>query len=311
MARGPVLFIGETLVDLICERPVSGWSEAGPFVPHCGGAPTNAAIVAARCGTAVALGGGVGDDQWGDWLAARLTAERVGLEWWARLPGVRTAVAFDVIDLDAVPDFLIYGDGIEPAVRALEPRLGDAVAACSAVELGSNTLVGEGEREVCRRARALALDAGLPLVVDVNLRLHRWASAEEAVAVVRELCTGALLVKLSREEAALLGGEGDPARAAEAVCASLGVRLAVVTLGADGALLRGDARADAPGVAARVVDTTGAGDAVTGVLVAALAAGGFDPQAAADALPCAVEVAARSTEAYGAVEALPARIPLG
>jgi len=311
MARGPVLFIGETLVDLICERPVSGWSEAGPFVPHCGGAPTNAAIVAARCGTAVALGGGVGDDQWGDWLAARLTAERVGLEWWARLPGVRTAVAFDVIDLDAVPDFLIYGDGIEPAVRALEPRLGDAVAACSAVELGSNTLVGEGEREVCRRARALALDAGLPLVVDVNLRLHRWASAEEAVAVVRELCTGALLVKLSREEAALLGGEGDPARAAEAVCASLGVRLAVVTLGADGALLRGDARADAPGVAARVVDTTGAGDAVTGVLVAALAAGGFDPQAAADALPRAVEVAARSTEAYGAVEALPARIPLG
>ena len=116
----PVLFIGETLVDLICERPVSGWSEAGPFVPHCGGAPTNAAIVAARCGAEVALGGGVGDDQWGDWLAARLTEERVGLEWWARLPGVRTAVAFDVIDLDAVPDFLIYGDGIEPAVRAAE-----------------------------------------------------------------------------------------------------------------------------------------------------------------------------------------------
>jgi len=306
----PALFIGETLVDLICERPVSGWSEAGPFVPHCGGAPTNAAIVAARCGAEVALGGGVGDDQWGDWLAARLTAERVGLEWWARLPGVRTAVAFDVIDLDALPDFLIYGDGIEPAVRALEPRLEDAIGACCAVELGSNTLVGDGEREVCRRARALALDAGLPVVVDVNLRLHRWASTDEAVAVVRELCTGALLVKLSREEASLLGEEEDPADAAEAVCASLGVRLAVVTLGADGALLRGDAHADAPGVAARVLDTTGAGDAVTGVLVAALAAGGFDPQAAADALPRAVEVAARSTEAYGAVEALPARIGL-
>jgi len=308
--RPPVLFIGETLVDLICERPVPGWSEAGPFVPHCGGAPTNAAIVAARCGAPVALGGGVGDDQWGDWLAARLTEERVGLEWWARLPGVRTAVAFDVIDLDAVPDFLIYGDGIEPAVRALEPRLEEAIGGCSAVELGSNTLVGEGEREVCRRARALAAEAGRPVVVDVNLRLHRWGSADEAVAVVRELCAGALLVKLSREEAALLGGDEDPARAAEAVSASLGVRLAVVTLGADGALLRGDASADAPGIAARVVDTTGAGDAVTGVLVAALEASGFEPQAAAEALPRAVEVAAGSTEAYGAVEALPARISL-
>ena len=55
---------------------------------------------------------------------------------------------------------------------------------------------------------------------------------------------------------------------------------------------------------------TGAGDAVTGVLVAALAAADFEPQAAADALERAVAIAAGSTEAYGAVEALPARIEL-
>ena len=75
---GPVLFIGETLVDLICERPVADWSEADAFVPHCGGAPTNAAIVAARCGAAVAIGGGVGDDQWGRWLAERLRRSASG-----------------------------------------------------------------------------------------------------------------------------------------------------------------------------------------------------------------------------------------
>jgi sugar/nucleoside kinase (ribokinase family) len=112
------------------------------------------------------------------------------------------------------------------------------------------------------------------------------------------------------DEAKLLSGEDDPARAAEAICASLGVRLTVVTLGADGALARGEATADAPGVPARVVDTTGAGDAVTGVLVAALAAADFEPRAAADALGRAVAIAASSTEAYGAVEALPARIEL-
>lgn len=306
----PVLFIGETLVDLICERPVSDWSEAGPFVPHCGGAPTNAAIVAARCGAAAALGGGVGDDQWGRWLAERLTEERVGLEWWARLPGVRTAVAFDVIDEDAVPDFLIYGEGIEPAMQALEPRLADAVGSCAAIELGSNTLVGERERAVCREARSLALRASKPVIVDVNLRLHRWPDAQACTDVVREFCADALLVKVNGEEARLLSGEDDPARAAEAICSSLGVRLTVVTLGADGALARGAASADAPGVRAEVVDTTGAGDAVNGVLVAALAASGFDPHAAADALPVAVATAARSTEAYGAVEGLPERIRL-
>jgi sugar/nucleoside kinase (ribokinase family) len=306
----PVLFIGETLVDLICERPVADWSEADAFVPHCGGAPTNAAIVAARCGAAVAIGGGVGDDQWGRWLAERLTEERVGLDWWSRLPGVRTAVAFDVIDEQAVPDFLIYGEGIEPAMRSLEPRLADAVGACAALELGSNTLVGELEREVCRAARSLALHDGRPVIVDVNLRLHRWSDPQTGTDVVREFCEDALLVKVNGDEARLLSGEDDPARAAESICASLGVRLTVVTLGADGALARGEATADAPGVPARVVDTTGAGDAVTGVLVAALAAADFEPRAAADALERAVAIAASSTEAYGAVEALPARIEL-
>ena len=223
---------------------------------------------------------------------------------------MQTAVAFDVIDEQAVPDFLIYGEGIEPAMQALEPRLPEAVGSCAAIELGSNTLIGEHEREVCRQARSLALRAGKPVIVDVNLRLHRWPDPQTGADVVREFCEGALLVKVNGEEAQLLSGEDDPVRAAEAICSSLGVRLTVVTLGPDGALARGAASADAPGVRAQVVDTTGAGDAVTGVLVAALAAAGFDPKAAADALPVAVTTAARSTEAYGAVEALPAQIPL-
>ena len=301
----PVFFIGETLVDLICEHPVADWSQADAFVPHCGGAPTNAAIVAARCGAEVALGGGVGDDQWGRWLESRLLAERIDLRWWARLPGVQTAVAFVAIDEHAVPDFVIYGQGIEPALLALAPKLDDAVGACAAVELGSNTCVGEQERAVSERARELALSGGKPVVVDVNLRLHRWPETEAALAVVRRVCTEAFLVKVSGEEARLLTGETEPARAAEQLCAALGAKLAVVTLGVDGALLRGAARADVAGRPARVVDTTGAGDAVTGVLVAALAASGFDPEAAAEALPRAVAVAAQSTEAYGAVEALP------
>jgi sugar/nucleoside kinase (ribokinase family) len=49
------------------------------------------------------------------------------------------------------------------------------------------------------------------------------------------------------------------------------------------------------------VDTTGAGDAVTGVLLAALARTGFYPAALAAQLPDAVAEAARATERYGAL----------
>jgi fructokinase len=307
---GPVLFLGETLVDLICERPLESWSQADSFVPHCGGAPTNAAIVSARCGARVALAGGVGDDHWGRWLEDRLRAENIDLRWWKRLPGVQTGVAFDVIDPLGVPDFLIYGQGIEPALEALEPELEAAISASAALELGSNTLLGERERAISLRARELILEAGKPLVVDVNLRLSRWVSPAQAVNTVLLLCAGAFLVKVNREEAQLLSGESDPARGAEALCARLGARIVVVTLGAEGALLRGETRTGADGIRADAVDTTGAGDVFLGVLVAALAAADFDPGAAAEALPLALATAARSTERYGALDALPSSIEL-
>ncbi len=307
---GPVLFLGETLVDLICERPLENWSQADSFVPHCGGAPTNAAIVSARCGAQVALAGGVGDDHWGRWLEDRLRAEKIDLRWWKRLPAVQTAVAFDAIDVLGVPEFLIYGQGIEPALEALEPELEAAVSASAAVELGSNTLVGEHERAVSLRAHELALEADKPLIVDVNLRLGRWERPAEAVDAVLSICTGAFLVKVNREEARLLSGESDPARGAEVLCARFGARVVVVTLGAEGALIRGETTANAGGAPAEVVDTTGAGDAFLGVIVAALTVSGFDPVAAAETLPLATTIAARSTERYGAVDALPSSITL-
>lgn len=306
----PVLFIGETLVDLICERHIGDWSEADTFTPHCGGAVTNEAIVAARCGAAVALGGGVGDDQWGHWLERRLLEEQVDLRWWSRLRGKETAVAFVVIDEHAMPEFLIYGRGIEGAMKSLGPGIDEAVGSSAAVMLGSNTLVGESEREISRRAQKLALSAGKPILFDVNLRLHRWRSPEAAADVVKMFCEGALLVKMNGDEARLLTGEDDPTAAAEVLCSSLGVRIAVVTLGANGAVMRGEARTEADGIEASVVDTTGAGDALTGVLVAALAVANFDPKAAAQALPLAVEIAARATEGFGATDSIPRSISL-
>src|SRR4051812_8678813 len=53
----PVLCLGEALVDLVCERPISGLAEADAFVPPAGGALANVAVIAARHGASVALAG--------------------------------------------------------------------------------------------------------------------------------------------------------------------------------------------------------------------------------------------------------------
>ncbi|HKG16120.1 MAG TPA: PfkB family carbohydrate kinase, partial [Solirubrobacteraceae bacterium] len=197
--------------------------------------------------------------------------------------------------------FQIYGDGIAATVRAVGEELPAAVAAAEALFFSSNTLAGRTERDLTLAARDRALELGRPVLFDPNLRLHRWPSLGEAVAEANRCVPGALLVRCNRTEAELMTGETDPERAAETLLGA-GARIVVVTLGADGALLRGEASARTPGCPARVVSTVGAGDVFTGVLLAHLAQSSFDPAAAAAGLPHAVRESARATERWGAVE---------
>jgi fructokinase len=296
----PALCLGEAIVDLVCEHPVSSLAEADAFSPRFGGATANVAVMAARHGADVALAGGAGADPWGEWLLDRLREEGVATDWFALVPGLATPIAFATIAPDGEPTFLIYGEGIEATIATVGPRLDDALASASGLFFGSNTLVGEVERSLTMAARAGALARGLPVVFDPNLRLPRWRDSSAAVAAALTCVEDALLVKLNRAEAELLTGEPEPARAAEALVGA-GARAVVVTLGADGAVMRGAADAEVPGVPARPVSTVGAGDALAGVLLARLSQAEWAPEAAAAALPEAVTVAARVTEQWGAV----------
>jgi sugar/nucleoside kinase (ribokinase family) len=302
------LCLGEALVDLVCERAVPHLADADCFVPHAGGAVANAAVAAARCGGGVALAGGAGDDAWGEWLEARFEREGVQLDWFERPAGSNTPLAFVTVDQLGEPDFAIYGSSIPDMLAHIEPDLERAVESCDAVLLGSNSMVGERERTISLTARGLALRTGKPLLFDPNLRLQRWSDPREAISVVRSVCNEALLVKVNRAEGELITGEADPGDAAEAIC-ELGATVAVVTLGADGAIARGAVERNVEGVAVDPVDSTGAGDVVTGVLVAALGNANFDPTVVGDALAVAVEAASRSTEGWGAIDSLPDPMP--
>ena len=282
-------------MDLVCERPVRSLTEADAFVPHFGGATANVAVNAARRGASVSLFGGVGDDPWGHWLRSALEREGVGTEHFRLRPGGTTPLAFVTVDEQGEPAYAFYGDPFGAAAAEAAADLEAAVSAASGLLFASNTLVGGAEREATLRARERALALDLDVWFDPNLRLERWASADEAVEVARACVPGSRVVKANRAEAELLTGETDPGRAAEALAAA-GARLVVVTLGAKGAVVRGEATADVPGVPARPVSTVGAGDAFFGVLLARL-----EPDGPEAALHAAVETAARVTERWGAI----------
>lgn len=301
---GPLrtLCLGEALVDLVCEAPAATLGDARAFVPHPGGATANVAVAAARSGASVALAGGAGDDAWGAWLRERLAAEGVELEHFHLRSGQQTAVAFVTVDAAGEPSYAIYGAGIEAAVAALGEAAEDAAAAADAFFFASNTLVTEPERVVTLAARRAALHAGRPVVFDPNLRLHRWPDPHVAAEIAGACVEGAFLVKCNAEEAELITGFAEPMDAAAALLAR-GARHAVVTLGPAGAVLActDGTRHRAAGVPARVVCTTGAGDAVAGALLAALAAAAYDPAVLPGALDRAMALGARATECWGAL----------
>jgi len=295
------LCLGEALIDLICERPISELTAADAFVPHFGGAVSNVAVVAARDGASVALAGGAGDDDWGRWLRARLEREGVDVSLFELIEGTGTPLALVAVDAHGEPSYEIYGEAIATVVHALAGRVDEAVRDSGALFISSNTLVGAEERSVTMRARELSIELERPVIFDPNLRLHRWPSHAAAAAAANACVPGALLVRANRAEAAMMTGERDPDRAALGLV-EMGARCALITLGAAGAVLRGEARADVSGVPARVISTVGAGDVLSGTLLARLAASGFDPSAIVAALPDAVEQSARACERWGALE---------
>ena len=120
------------------------------------------------------------------------------------------------------------------------------------------------------RARELALEAEVPVVLAVRLRLERWRSRADAMATIDACVPGALLVCADAAEAELLTGERDPERAALAL-RKAGARLVLIALGADGAILRGEQQATVPGPAAGA-------DALSGVVLGRLALAGYYPE---------------------------------
>jgi sugar/nucleoside kinase (ribokinase family) len=299
------LCLGEAIVDLICERPGASFADADRFAAHLGGVIANTAVFAARAGAPAAIAGAVGDDRWGRWLRARLDDELVDVSLLRPRPGEATQLAFVALDEAGEPEYRLYPAAASPLAGITTELLDEAVGGASTLLITSNTLSEPVERSLTMHARARALSLGRPIVLDCNLRLHRWPSQRAAVEALRACLPGTQLFHANGSEATALTGERDPDRAADSLTRS-GVRLVVLTLGPDGVIVRSPGGQGFSGRVAPVAvrSAIGAGDAFTGTLLAAVAIDRRDDVGAAvrDALPAALRVAAGACETWGACD---------
>ncbi len=287
-----VIVVGDLLYDMLARVEGSVAFGTDTFVrihAAAGGSGANAAAWLALSGVETHFVGRVGDDVLGAALAGEL--EEIGVEaHLARDSSLATGKVFVLVD-GAGERTMITDRG---AGEALSPEdLPETLFRGGHLHLSGYVFSGGSRRETGLRALRLAREGGMSVSVDPSS-----VPLLEAVGPGRflEWTRGADLCFPNLEEGALLTGLEDPGRVAEALLSHY--TGAALKLGAEGALYAGadGERVRLPAAPARVVDTTGAGDA----LCAGFLAGRLSGDPAAGALRRGVELAARAVERLGA-----------
>lgn len=305
--------LGEALIDFVSTEPVASVAEAPAFVPAPGGSPANCAVALARLGVKTGFVGKVGDDPFGHLLASTLARNGVDVGNLAFDAEARTALAFVALDAVGRPDYVFFRH--PSADMRLRPDELDAgyLSSARVFHTGSIILSAEPSRSTAIAALRIASEAGLLVSLDPNVRMSLWSSPEELRRVMLPLLPLTDVVKLSEEDLSPLVGTSDPTEG----CARLrerGARLVVVTRGEDGCFCQNALGSQlVPGWQVDVVDTTGAGDAFMGGLLAGLLAIGatsgrpetISPSSLLPVLRLANGVGALTTTVRGAIPALP------
>lgn len=283
-----IVVLGSANMDLVVRQPRlphPGETMFGSsFDTVAGGKGLNQAIAAARVGGDVAFLGAVGGDAFG--AALRETLAHAGVDVSGVALVERPTGTAHISVLDGGENAIV----VVPDANGVELPLDDAQRAAI---LAARYLVVQFERP-------------LPLVASaVAFARANGVTTVVTPAPVLPLPHGFLddvdILVPNAAEARELAGVDDEADAARALSARVGT--VVVTRGARGALVArgGEIVAEVPAHPVTPVDTTGAGDTFTGVLVARLAAGDAEPEA----LRAASVAAALATTRAGASTSMP------
>lgn len=285
-----IVVLGSANMDLVVRQPrftAPGETILGTgFSTVPGGKGLNQAVAAARAGAEVAFLGAVGDDDFGRRLRAQLEADGVEASGLARVD-VPTGTAHIAVTDDGENAIVVV-----PGANHAHEHLDDAMrAAISAAEV-----------------LLLQLERPLPLVAEALAfaRAHgvRTVLTPAPVAPLDPAVLGLVdLLVPNAGEARELSGEADELAAAHAL--AQGSTTVLVTRGSRGALLvePGAAPREFPARRVEAVDTTGAGDTFTGVLVAWITAGA----SLDEAITAATVAAAIAVTRAGATSSMPSR----
>lgn len=312
-----VICLGEALIDFIPFESGCPLEDVTAFRKAPGGAPANVAAGLSKLGATGAFLGKVGDDPFGHFLAD--TFERNGVDVSHMLfdRSALTGLAFVSLSAEGVPQFMFYRNPSADMLLRPEEIRPELIRSARAFHYGSITLISEPSKSATEAAVECALDAGLLVSYDPNLRKPLWPSLDVAKEQMLAAMAWPHVVKMSEEELSFLSDTSDLSDGSNRLIRAYpNLRLIAVTMGGEGCWYRtASVEGRMPAFKVEVVETTGAGDGFVAGMLSCLLAKIGRPEDLADlsaddlrgVFRFANAVAALTTTKPGAITALPCR----
>lgn len=301
-----LISIGEALIDQIKQ----GVKLVGKFT---GGAPTNVAAMVASLGQPAVLLTKIGDDDEGKIILQTLQHKGVDTQHIKVTDAHDTTVAKVQVDKKGQRTFTFDRRNAADLFLTKEDIDASIFEAGDILHFGSVNLVPSLMRKAHEFAIDLAKKHNLILSFDPNLRFNLWPSPLALRETIKEFMVGVDLLKVTEEELNFIFPDMSLESAIEEVFKRK-VKYLIVSKGDQGLVAYHHKQKPLliKGVKVKVVDTTGAGDALIGALLTKLLQNGTtkakllsgDPKMK-DYLTFANHVAALSCQKSGAIESYP------
>lgn len=260
-----VTCFGELLVDMIALNP-GKLTEVDGFLKKFGGAPANTATGLAKLGIPANYLCKVGADPFGEFLKNGLKAYGVNIDGVVTSPTGTTTLAFVSLTEAGERDFFFIR-GVHDKITPAEVELPKTT---NIFHFGSLTQTSSMGLKATAKLIQQAIKQPAILSYDPNIREFLWGDLKLAKLVVLDTLKKVNNFKVNEEEAQLLSGETNPAKAAIKLFRD-NLDILVITLAAKGCYYK---TAKFSGfistIKVKVVDTTGAGDAFNAGFLAGL-----------------------------------------
>lgn len=304
-----IVTIGEALIDFIPLQKGVPLSEVVSFERNAGGAPLNVAANVAKRGGKSSIITQLGNDSFGDYIFDVIKKSGVGTDKIFRTSEANTALAFVSLSSDGNRSFSFYRNPCADLLLESEKITDEMFDDCYALHFCSVDLIESPAKHAHKRAIKLAKENGAIISFDPNVRLPLFREPSQCYDAIWEFMPYADILKVSDDELEFIFGTDKTEDVVRRVM-DMGVRMLLITLGADGAcLFTKELNVKIGGIDVQVVDTTGAGDSFIGSFLYALSEKGrvadvFDNLSEGEAreiLEFANRCAANTTTQKGAI----------